>query len=48
VPRAADTLLAAMGARGSEESGWYETLAESDFRLAAPVPIFPRLNPPEA
>jgi methionyl-tRNA synthetase len=48
VPRAADTLLTAMGASGSGSAGWYERLAGSDFRLAAPVPIFPRLDPPEA
>ncbi|HZF42054.1 MAG TPA: methionine--tRNA ligase [Sphingomonadaceae bacterium] len=48
VPRATDTLLTAMGAKGSGGAGWYETLAGSDFRLAAPVPIFPRLDPPEA
>ncbi len=57
VPGSAARLLNAMGLTGSGEGGvttggegkgWYEALAASDFRLAPPVPIFPRLDSPEA
>ncbi len=48
VPGSATRLLDAMGATGGAGEGWYAALATSDFRLAAPVPIFPRLDLPEA
>lgn len=52
-PKSAARLLDAMGeGEASLQSlgtrDWYETLAASGFRLAAPVPIFPRLDQPEA
>lgn len=53
IPGSADRLLDAMGIapelRGFEAIGghWYSPLAESDFRLAQPVPLFPRLEMPE-
>ena len=50
VPAKADTLLDTMGIaeecrtyRGIGEH-WYSPLAESDFKLAAPTPLFPRLE----
>ena len=53
VPGSAAKLLAAMGegdlavaTLGSR--AWYDRLAGSAFRLAPPVPIFPRLDPPQA
>lgn len=52
VPGSAAKLLAAMGegdlaleTLGTRD--WYDRLAASGFRLAAPVPIFPRLDPPQ-
>ena len=53
VPRSATALLKAMGEgdlmldRLGDRS-WYSELASSGFRLAAPVPMFPRLDPPDA
>ncbi|PVX29272.1 methionine--tRNA ligase [Sphingomonas pokkalii] len=51
VPASATRLLDAMGILADErdqhayaDSGWYERLATSDFRVAAPIPIFPRLE----
>lgn len=52
VPSKADALLEAMGItaetrtyRGIGEH-WYSALAESEFKLAAPTPLFPRLELP--
>jgi methionyl-tRNA synthetase len=53
IPASADRLLDAMGVsadlRDFERilSHWYSPLAESDFRLAQPQPLFPRLELPE-
>src|SRR6476469_5819148 len=54
VPASADKLLDAMGiapdARDQQallDTNWYVNLAASGFRLAAPAPIFPRLELPE-
>jgi methionyl-tRNA synthetase len=54
VPTSADKLLDQMGiphdARDHaalHDVNWYVSLARSDFRLAAPNPIFPRLELPE-
>ena len=50
IPASADRLLDAMGVdeglRTFEGimSHWYSPLAESDFRLAQPTPLFPRLE----
>jgi methionyl-tRNA synthetase len=51
-PKAAETLLNSMGLEpkyrtyfGMQEH-WYSPLAESDYRLAPPSPIFPRLDMP--
>ncbi len=52
IPGSADKLLDAMGIaadlRSYEAIGshWYSPLAESNFRLAAPTPLFPRLELP--
>ncbi len=53
IPTKADVLLDAMGI-GAEDrtyarigAHWYSPLAESAFRLAAPSPLFPRLEPPQ-
>jgi methionyl-tRNA synthetase len=52
IPASADRLLDAMGIapdlRTYEAIGshWYSPLATSDFRLAAPTPLFPRLELP--
>jgi methionyl-tRNA synthetase len=52
IPGSADKLLDAMGVepqlRNSKGilSHWYSPLAESDFRLDAPQPLFPRLELP--
>lgn len=52
IPTSADRLLDAMGVapalRTAEgiSSHWYSPLAESDFRLAQPTPLFPRLELP--
>lgn len=52
IPTSAATLLDAMGVdpalRTFEGIGthWYSPLAESGFRIAAPVPLFPRLEMP--
>ena len=52
IPASADRLLDAMGIapnlRTYEAIGshWYSPLAEGDFRLAAPTPLFPRLELP--
>ena len=53
MPASADRLLDAMGVGaelrdfGAILGHWYSPLAESDFRLAAPAPLFPRLELPE-
>jgi methionyl-tRNA synthetase len=50
IPGSADRLLDAMGVdpdlRSFEGivSHWYSPLAESEFRLAPPTPLFPRLE----
>ena len=50
IPTSADRLLDAMGVGaelrdfGAILGHWYSPLAESDFRLAAPAPLFPRLE----
>jgi methionyl-tRNA synthetase len=52
VPAKADALLDAMGIAvesrtyGAIGAHWYSPLAESDFKLAAPTPLFPRLELP--
>ena len=53
VPASSARLLDAMGIAGDErdlkalnDPGWYARLVASGFRLAAPVPIFPRLDMP--
>jgi len=54
IPASADKLLDAMGVACNLQnfegilSHWYSPLAESDFRLAQPTPLFPRLELPEA
>jgi methionyl-tRNA synthetase len=52
IPGSADRLLASMGV-GPELrtfegilSHWYSPLAESEFRLQTPTPLFPRLELP--
>lgn len=50
IPTSADRLLDTMGipielrTAGGIRSHWYSPLAESDFRLEQPVPLFPRLE----
>ena len=49
VPAAADKLLGQLGVGGRDhatlaDEGWYDALASSGFRIAAPTPIFPRLE----
>lgn len=52
IPESADKLLDAMGIApelrnyAAIQSHWYSPLAESDFRLAQPVGLFPRLELP--
>ncbi|MGB7655456.1 MAG: methionine--tRNA ligase [Novosphingobium sp.] len=52
VPAKADALLDAMGIAAESRTyrgigaHWYSSLAESEFKLAAPVPLFPRLELP--
>jgi methionyl-tRNA synthetase len=52
IPASADRLLDAMGVAPELRtfegilSHWYSPLAESDFRLAQPTPLFPRLELP--
>ena len=52
IPSSATRLLDAMGVderlRNNDAIGshWYSSLAESDFRISAPTPLFPRLEPP--
>jgi methionyl-tRNA synthetase len=52
IPASADRLLDAMGVglelrtNRSILGHWYSPLAESDFRLAQPTPLFPRLELP--
>jgi methionyl-tRNA synthetase len=52
IPESANRLLDHMGIApelrtfGAIGSHWYSPLAESDFRLAAPAPLFPRLELP--
>ena len=52
IPASAKKLLDAMGIPEENrdysaiESHWYSPLAESDFRLTTPVPLFPRLELP--
>ena len=53
IPTSADSLLDAMGVAPDLRSftgivsHWYSPLAESDFKLDQPVPLFPRLELPE-
>lgn len=53
IPTSADTLLDAMGIAPELRSydgivsHWYSPLAESDFKIAQPTPLFPRLELPE-
>ena len=53
IPESADTLLDAMNVAPDLRTfagiagHWYSPLAESDFRLAQPAPLFPRLDLPE-
>jgi methionyl-tRNA synthetase len=53
IPGSADRLLDAMGVEAELRtfdgilSHWYSPLAESDFKLAQPTPLFPRLELPE-
>lgn len=53
IPESADTLLDAMNVAPELRtfegivSHWYSPLAESDFKLAQPTPLFPRLELPE-
>jgi len=53
IPASADRLLDAMGVAPELRSNeailghWYSPLAESDFRLSHPTPLFPRLELPE-
>ena len=50
IPGSADRLLDAMGVKPELRtfdgilSHWYSPLAEGDFRLAAPTPLFPRIE----
>ncbi len=52
IPESANKLLDQMGIPSTARSfsgavtHWYSQLAESDFRLAAPAPLFPRLELP--
>jgi methionyl-tRNA synthetase len=52
IPDSANRLLDHMGIApelrtfGAIGSHWYSPLAEGDFRLAAPAPLFPRLELP--
>ena len=52
IPAKADALLDVMGipAENRTYAGagghWYSPLAESEFKLAAPTPLFPRLELP--
>jgi methionyl-tRNA synthetase len=54
IPASAAKLLDTMGIpaenRGYASVGghWYSPLAESDFRIVAPTPLFPRLDLPAA
>ncbi len=53
IPMSAEALLDAMGVPaavrgfGAIGSNWYDPLAQGGFRLAAPKPLFPRLELPE-
>jgi methionyl-tRNA synthetase len=53
VPASADRLLDAMGIAPELRTftgivgHWYSPLAESDFELEQPTPLFPRLELPE-
>ncbi|MBY8827898.1 methionine--tRNA ligase [Hephaestia mangrovi] len=53
IPTSADTLLDTMGIAPELRtfdgivSHWYSPLAESEFKLAQPTPLFPRLELPE-
>lgn len=49
VPTAADKLLSQLGVEARDhaalaDEGWYDALASSGFRIAAPTAIFPRLE----
>ena len=52
IPASASRLLDAMGVAEANRTyagigeHWYSPLAESDFVLAAPTPLFPRLELP--
>ena len=52
IPQKADALLDMMGIPAENRTyqaigaHWYSPLAESDFKLAAPTPLFPRLELP--
>ncbi|MDJ0642779.1 MAG: methionine--tRNA ligase [Erythrobacter sp.] len=54
IPASAERLLETMGidphlrTYAGIRSHWYSPLAESDFRITAPKPLFPRLELPEA
>jgi methionyl-tRNA synthetase len=53
IPESADKLLDAMSIAPELRtfegivSHWYSPLAESDFKLGQPTPLFPRLELPE-
>ncbi|TKD50446.1 methionine--tRNA ligase [Sphingomonas baiyangensis] len=52
IPEAAGRLLDQIGAEARDhaalaDDGWYARLAEQGFRIAAPVPIFPRIEVPD-
>ena len=53
IPASADSLLDGMGVTSDLRtfenilSHWYSPLAESDFKLSQPTPLFPRLELPE-
>jgi methionyl-tRNA synthetase len=53
IPASADRLLDSMGVKPELKtfegilSHWYSPLAESDFKVGAPTPLFPRLELPE-
>jgi methionyl-tRNA synthetase len=52
IPRSAAALLDQIGANARDhaalgDDGWYERLSASGFRIAPPVPIFPRLDVPD-
>ncbi|TPG42970.1 methionine--tRNA ligase [Sphingomonas koreensis] len=53
IPASADKVLDQLGVAARDHAAldddrWYQMLAESDFRLAPPSPVFPRLEAPAA